>query len=203
MHHVLDLGPIRGVTIDDASGGGYGSLGFDTRQFTRRDWFEDMLTMLLAGRAAEALIFLEAGTGAGGTDDSDLARATEIAFAIERTLGLGQKFPLLYRPHPRPAVVLDADPVLAARVHGHLERAEARAGRLITDNRKAFDRLVEALIEPRRWTAPTSSAFSIRLAWCHNASLQRRASNEGELSMTTTFRVGPFGMVADGAWAAR
>ena len=65
----------------------------------------------------------------------------------ERTLGLGQNLPLLYRPHPRPAVVLDADPVLAARVHGYLERAEAKAGRLITENRKAFDTLVEALID--------------------------------------------------------
>lgn len=147
VHHVLDLGPIKGVTIDDASGGGYGSLGFDSQHFMRRDWFEDMLTMLLAGRAAEALIFLEAGTGAGGSDDSDLARATEIAFALERTLGLGQKFPLLYRPHPRPAVVLDADPVLAARVHGHLERAEERAGRLITEHRRGFDTLVDALID--------------------------------------------------------
>ena len=147
VHYMLGLGPIKGVTIDDESGGGYGSLAFDTQHFMRRDWFEDMLTMLLAGRAAETLVFVEPGTGAGGSDDSDLARATAIAFALERTLGLGQKHPLLYRPHPRPAAVLDADPVLAARVHGHLERAEERAARLITDNRKGFDVLVEALIE--------------------------------------------------------
>lgn len=147
VHYMLGLGPIKGVTIDDESGGGYGSLGFDTQHYMRRDWFEDLMTMLLAGRAAETLVFVEPGTGAGGSDDSDLARATAIAFALERTLGFGQKLPLLYRPHPRPAVALDADPVLAARVHGHLERAEERAGRLITEHRRGFEALVEALIE--------------------------------------------------------
>lgn len=146
VHYLLSLGPIHGVTIDDASGDGYGALGFDTQKLARRDWFEDMLTMLMAGRAAEALVFLEAGTGAGGADDSDLARATTLAFALERTLGLGQELPLLYRPHPNPTLVLDANPKLAARVHGHLERAEERAGRLISEKRRGFDALVSALI---------------------------------------------------------
>lgn len=146
VHYLLALGPIHGVTIDDASGGGYGALGFDTQKIARRDWYDDMLTMLLAGRAAETLVFVEAGTGAGGADDSDLARATTLAFALERTLGLGQDLPLLYRPHPNPTSVLDVNRTLASRVHGHLERAEERAGRLISENRKGFDALVGALI---------------------------------------------------------
>ncbi len=146
VHYLLSLGPIHGVTIDDTSGNGYGALGFDTQRLAGRDWFEDMLTMLLAGRAAEILMFIEAGTGAGGADDSDLARATTLAFALERTLGLGQDLPLLYRPHPNPTSVLDANPKLAARVHGHLERAEERAGRLISEKRRGFDALVSALI---------------------------------------------------------
>lgn len=144
-HYILALGPILGVTIDAPSGNDLAELGLKNEHVTRRAWFDDMLTVLLAGRAAETLVFLEAGVGAGGSDDSDLARATMLAFALERTLGLGQDMPLLYRPHPKPVIALDANPILAARVHGHLERAEERAGRLIMENRRGFDALVAAL----------------------------------------------------------
>ncbi len=154
VHHVLGLGSIAGVTIDDPSGRGYGSLGFEPTAVEHVTWIHDTLAMLLAGRAAEMLVFGLPGAGAGGSDDSDLARATSLAFALERTVGLGSEHPLLYRPHQNPTSVLDAQPQLAERVHEHLERAEKRAGDLILEYRPAFDALVEALVRAQALDGP-------------------------------------------------
>ena len=154
VHHVLGLGTIAGVTIDDPSGRGYGSLGFEPKATEHESWFQDTLAMLLAGRAAEVLVFGMPGAGAGGSDDSDLARATGLAFGLERTVGLGSELPLLYRPHRDPASVLDAKPQLAERVHRHLQRAEKRAGDLIRQYRLAFDTLVEALLDAQALYGP-------------------------------------------------
>lgn len=154
VHHVLGLGSIAGVTIDDPSGRGYGSLGFEPTAMEHVNWFHDTLAMLLAGRAAEVMVFGMPGAGAGGSDDSDLARATSLAFALERTVGLGREHPLLYRPHHDPTSVLDAQPQLAERVHEHIERAEQRAGDLILEYRPAFDALVEALVRAQALDGP-------------------------------------------------
>ena len=154
VHHLLGLGSIAGVTIDDPSGRGYGSLGFEPKATEHTSWFQDTLAMLLAGRAAEVLVFGMPGAGAGGSESSDLARATGLAFGLERTVGLGSELPLLYRPHRDPTSVLDAQPELAERVHRHLERAEKRAGELIVQYRPAFDALVEALIDAQALDGP-------------------------------------------------
>lgn len=154
VHHVLGLGSIASVTIDDPSGRGYGSLGFEPKAMDQSAWFHDTLAMLLAGRAAEVLVFGVPGAGAGGSDESDLARATSLAFALERTVGLGSEHPLLYRAHREPTLVLDDQPKLAERVHEHLQRAERRAGELILQYRPAFDALVEALVHAQALDGP-------------------------------------------------
>jgi ATP-dependent Zn protease len=104
VHHALDLGPVRSLNIDTGQGA-YNLLGFHPSGTDTRAWFESMLAMLMAGRAAEALVLKRVSSGSGGTDDSDLARATRIAFDMERTLGFGTEHPLLYRPHRDPAEV--------------------------------------------------------------------------------------------------
>lgn len=146
VHHALDLGPIRGLNID-APEGGYNLLGFHLRGTDTCDWYENMLTMLLAGRAAEALFLKRISGGSGGADDSDLARATRIAFDMERTLAFGTEFPLLYRPHSNPAEVLSRDPYLAARVHARLEAAEQRAGEVLRNRSAALHALAMALFD--------------------------------------------------------
>ena len=49
----------------------------------RRAELEAALALDMAGRAAERIVFGEASAGAGGASDSDLARATTMAVAIE------------------------------------------------------------------------------------------------------------------------
>lgn len=146
VHHALDLGPVRGLNIDTGQGA-YNLLGFHPSGTDTRAWFESMLTMLMAGRAAEALVLKRVSSGSGGTDDSDLARATRIAFDMERTLGFGTEHPLLYRPHRDPAEVFGREPELAARVHATLEAALDRAATILRRRRPIFHALAKALFD--------------------------------------------------------
>ncbi len=146
VHHVLKLGSILGVTIN-SSDGAHGTVQFDPDRSDDPDITDDTLAMLLAGRAAELVVFGHAGSGSGGAGDSDLARATNLAIKIERTWGLGQDLPLLYRPASDNTTLLDQDRELAVRIHGRLETAQARAMAIINDHRTAFDALVARLVE--------------------------------------------------------
>lgn len=146
VHHALDLGPIRGLHIDTGQGG-YNLLGFHPSATDTFEWYENMLAMLMAGRAAEALVLKRVSGGSGGADDSDLARATRMAFDMERTLGFGTEHPLLYRPDRGPAEVLDRDPELAARIHERLETAMNRATAILGERTATFHGLIRALFD--------------------------------------------------------
>jgi cell division protease FtsH len=146
VHHVLKLGPIQGITIDMPEGG-YNLLSFHRSGSDTLGYREDLLTMLMAGRAAEQIVFCSISVGSAGAEDSDLARATRLALAMERTLGFGAVQPLLYRDDKDPTPVLDAHPDLAARVHARLEKALGRAAEILNDTRERLDRLTAALFE--------------------------------------------------------
>ncbi|MRG67147.1 ATP-dependent Zn protease [Rhizobium pusense] len=146
VHHALDLGPVRGLNIDTGQGA-YNLLGFHTSGTNTRTWFENVLTVLMAGRAAETLVLKRVSSSSGGADDSDLARATRIAFDMERTLGFGAEHPLLYRPHRDPGEVLGREPELAARVHARLETAFDRAATILRRCRPTFNALAKALFD--------------------------------------------------------
>ena len=146
VHHALDLGPVRGLNIDSGEGG-YNLVGFHVWATDTRDWYENMLTMLMAGRAAEQLVLKRVSSGSGGTDDSDLARATRLAFDMERVLGFGSEHPLLYRPHRDPGAVFDREPELAVRVHARLEAALDRAAVILRRRRPTFHALAKALFD--------------------------------------------------------
>jgi len=146
VHHALDLGPVHGLNIDTGEGG-YNLVSFHPWAIDTRDWFENMLTMVMAGRAAEQLVLNNVSGGSGGAEDSDLARATRIACDMERTLGFGSDHPLLYRPHANPGAVLDRDPELAARVHARLVAALDRAATILRRRRPTLHALAKALFD--------------------------------------------------------
>jgi cell division protease FtsH len=146
VHHVLKLGPIHGITIDMPDGG-YSLLAFQRSGSDTLSYREDLLAMLLAGRAAEQIVFCSVSVGSAGAEDSDLGRATGLALAMERSLGFGAVQPLLYRNDKDPTQVLDEHPDLAARVHARLEKALAKAMDLLTGSRDKLDRLTAVLFE--------------------------------------------------------
>lgn len=147
VHYLLAIGPIEGVTIDSLDGA-YGALRLSSERGDTKDWVFDVLTMLMAGRAAEMSALGEvSAAGAGTAHDSDLARATDIALSFERTSGLGEDLPLLYREVREASFLLDRDRALAKRIHDHLEQAQERASLLIVEHSVAFDELALALLD--------------------------------------------------------
>jgi cell division protease FtsH len=104
------------------------------------------LQVLLAGRAAEEVVFGDAMSGSGGSVVSDLGRATALACAMEMELGHSSAMPLLYRDSVDYHTALRADPNLTKRVNGRLETACAGASDLIRCNGGAHQILVEALL---------------------------------------------------------
>ncbi|MEZ0464962.1 AAA family ATPase [Phaeobacter sp. SYSU ZJ3003] len=110
----------------------------------RRSELEAALALDMAGRAAERIVFGVASAGAGGASDSDLARATTVAVAMETAWGLGDR--LTWSGDPEAIVArLRLDPPLAARVEDHLRRAEDRALRILREQRSALEAIATAL----------------------------------------------------------
>ncbi len=108
-------------------------------------WLMSNIASLLAGRAAEILIFHEPIAGAGGADESDLARATAMALAAETSLGFSKEQPLRYRSISMGMHELTMDRGLADRVYRRLESAEAMACDLIQANRSALNEIASGL----------------------------------------------------------
>ncbi|MCJ7997035.1 ATP-dependent Zn protease [Rhizobium cremeum] len=146
VHHALRLGSIMALTIDTKEGG-HNAVTFATNHPDTEDWYGRLLAMLMAGRAAEAIVLKTVSGGSGGAEQSDLARATRVALDVEQALGFGGRHPLLYLEHKDPTVILSRDVDLAERVHRRLEFAQARATEVILENRQAFDRLVRELFD--------------------------------------------------------
>lgn len=103
-----------------------------------QDWLMRTIACMLAGRTAELLIFGDTVAGAGGYDDSDLARATEHAVAAETRLGFSDHQPLLYRSAAGSINELSLDRHLADRVNTRLMEAEAMALSLLENRRDAL-----------------------------------------------------------------
>lgn len=119
-----------------------------------RAFYLAQITTLLAGLAAEEVVFGEHGGGGGGSEQSDLHVATVLAASMETSLGLGQG--LTYRSSNRPAEIMAsvrADPELRRRVDARLAACLVRARDLIGDHRPALDWIASALRDRGRVTA--------------------------------------------------
>ena len=124
-----------------------GSLGFvasvptNTRVMTRRTMLEYLQTVL-AGRAAEEIVFGgdDVGAGAGGSSDSsDLAVATRFATLVVCQSGLGEDGSLLWTTKPTAAQEQQIEGLLRNGYRNILTR--------LRDNQDLFDRVVAALME--------------------------------------------------------
>lgn len=100
---------------------------------------------LLAGRAAEKLVFGEVSGGAGGHCDSDLARATQRMAAAELSFGLGTSGPIWLGSPDELLAHLHHDAALRARIGDRLVAAETAAMHLLTKNRLVLADLAAAL----------------------------------------------------------
>jgi ATP-dependent Zn protease len=141
---LLDLGTITVVTIDAPNGGFTEALLPDDHVETEQRC-QDLLVVIMAGRAAEQVIYGSAIAGSGGHPHSDLARATQLATTIVTSLGFGRQMPLLYRDPEHWQAMIRQDGRLARIVHRRLEDAEASARRLVRQHRAQLDMIANAL----------------------------------------------------------
>ncbi|MDP2084512.1 MAG: AAA family ATPase [Gemmobacter sp.] len=127
-----------------------------------RDEVEKRLAIDLAGRAAERLMLGDVSIGAGGSADSDIARATAVAAALEISWGLGDT--MLWLATPEAAMgQLRLDPSLRARVANHLQRAEMEATRILQTNRALVEEMAKALVKRKLITGTDLDALTARV----------------------------------------
>jgi AAA+ superfamily predicted ATPase len=105
----------------------------------------DLLAELMAGRAAERLIFGEVTSGAGGPDDSDLALATRVALAIETRFGLGAEGPLWLGESSDWL----HDKATRQRLRARIEAAEAQALAILANHRNLLEDMAQTLASHR------------------------------------------------------
>ncbi|MBS0248403.1 MAG: AAA family ATPase [Proteobacteria bacterium] len=138
----LGIGEPKAIAISGTGGFAEPDLG-EMRAITRA-YLDKHLVALLAGRAAEELTFGEVTAGAGGSEESDLGRATALATRLETDYGLGT-FGLIRIPDGssgRDLMFLDS---LRSTVTGTIDRAYKVALSLLRQNQLAHEALAAAL----------------------------------------------------------
>ena len=141
---LLALGIAEPKALSIGGTGGLAESDLGEMRAITRSHLEKFLVALLAGRAAEQLTFGEATAGAGGSDESDLGRATMLATRLETDYGLGD-FGLVCIPggsSGRDLLLLDT---LRSAVGGTIDRAYAAALELLGRNQHALEALATAL----------------------------------------------------------
>lgn len=103
-------------------------------------------TVLLAGMAGERVVLGEMGLGAGGRDDSDLAKATRLLAEMELSHGLGSEL-LFAAPTGSPDLLLwlQQDSEARRRVDKLLQSCLQRAVDLLSAERPVLNAVVDAL----------------------------------------------------------
>lgn len=110
-------------------------------------WLMDFIACMLAGRTAEILLVGEPLVGAGGSDESDLARATSHALAAETRLGFSKHQPLVYRSEGVSVSELNLDRQLTERVNARLLSAEEAARDMLEARREDLMAIATRLSE--------------------------------------------------------
>jgi cell division protease FtsH len=114
---------------------------------SRASYLEEV-TILMAGIAAEAVFFGEHADGAGAVTGSDLQRATDVATAMEATIGFG---PTLVYHDAQDAYSLDrvrrSDLKLKGRVDAILKSCLKTAKDMVSSDRRAVEAIAKHLIQ--------------------------------------------------------
>lgn len=166
--HTLGI-PIQGASVRRTglqSGGVFATPG---KSFLTAADVQALLAMLLAGRAAEEVVLGQVSSGAGGSMNSDLGRATRLAAAAAAELGLEADHGLTWTAVPDREEdlrrLLADDLNLAALVRERLAGAYATALNLIERNQGAVIALAARLRE-RTAMGPEEVTDILRSAEC-------------------------------------
>ncbi len=169
MRHLTFADPVQKVSIVSRGM----ALGYtlhvpeDDRYLQPRTKFEHEITSLLAGRAAEELVFEEITTGAS----NDLERATKLARAMVTQYGMsenlgprtfGQKEELVFLGREISEQRDYSEEVarqIDDEVKGIIDRAYAQALSILREHREKLDRLAHRLVELETIEGPELEAL--------------------------------------------
>ena len=150
-----DAEPVQKITIVPRT---MGALGYvmqtpeEEKYLNTKAELEAMLTGLLAGRAAEEIVFDTVTTGAS----NDIERATKIARAMVTQYGMSEHFGLMglesvEHRYLDGRAVMNCGEATAAEIDQEvmrmLKNAYEEAKRLLSENREALDKIAAFLIE--------------------------------------------------------
>ena len=150
-----DAEPVQKITIVPRT---MGALGYvmqtpeEEKYLNTKKELEAMLTGLLAGRAAEEIVFDTVTTGAS----NDIERATKIARAMVTQYGMSERFGLMglesvQHKYLDGRAVMNCGEATAAEIDQEvmqmLKNAYEEAKRLLSENREASDKIADFLIE--------------------------------------------------------
>ena len=163
-HALPDADPIHKVSII-ARGQALGwtlALPTEDKYLTTRSALRDQLAMLMGGRTAEELIFLDSTTGA----QNDIERATQIARAMVTEYGMSDEIGPQQLGHKSGEVFLGREmgqqanysEEVAAHIDSEVRRlldeAHAEARDVLITYRSTLDRLAEALVAKETLDTP-------------------------------------------------
>ncbi len=150
-----DAEPVQKITIVPRT---MGALGYvmqtpeEEKYLNTKAELEAMLTGLLAGRAAEELVFETVTTGAS----NDIERATKLARAMVTQYGMSERFGLMglesiQNRYLDGRAVMNCGEATAGEIDQEVMRmlkdAYAEAKKLLSENREALDKIANHLIE--------------------------------------------------------
>ncbi len=150
-----DAEPVQKITIVPRT---MGALGYvmqtpeEEKFLNTKSELDAMLTGLLAGRAAEELVFDTVTTGAS----NDIERATKIARSMVTQYGMSERFGLMGLESVQSRyldgrAVLNCGEATASQIDEEvmemLKTAYEEAKRLLSENREALDKIAAFLIE--------------------------------------------------------
>jgi cell division protease FtsH len=195
--------PIHKVTIiPRGRAGGYTmALPLEDRNYMRRSEMVDKLAMMLGGRTAEELVFIDPTTGAS----NDIEQATNLARRMVMEYGMSDRLGPMKYGEPQGEVFLGRDytrhqdysdevaSVIDEEVRKLITRAHDEARTILTTHRDALDRIADALIQRETLDAKqVTEIFDDVPKWEHTAegSMRIQAPN-GQIRDETIAAVMP------------
>lgn len=126
-----------------------GSAVFEVGPIVRKTstYFENRIAILLAGVAAERIVYGDHSDGAGGHQSADLNLATDLATMLEVKWGFGQSLISVASDYPEYREVMRSrQPQLTKHVETTLRTQMERASRMLEEHREVLEFLAEQLV---------------------------------------------------------
>jgi cell division protease FtsH len=142
---VVPSGVLKRCIVRSATGSfGQTLIQMDKDDLLTRDSVERRAIVLLCGRAAERLLIGNAGLGAGGDDESDLAQVTQFVATLHASSGLGDTLTYITSFKEALAAVRD-DRELQSKVEQHLRALQGQADEIVRRHGDAITAVADQL----------------------------------------------------------